>query len=75
MKEVRKIQTSKVQDPPTPTTATAPIIEGDLLKSIDHGIAYWTQAANDWQEMGKVFKVQECQAAAEALAQAAQAAR
>ncbi len=54
-------------EPPHPTT-TQPPAEGTTLAEIVAGqITFWEQAAEKWEQAGKPFKKQECQAAARAL--------
>ena len=55
------------QDPPLPTTTEPPRRGQSLREIIAAQIDFWTQAAEAWDELGKPFKRQECQAAAHAL--------
>lgn len=56
-----------INEPPHPSTTT-PKIVGKTAKEIIGGqISFWNDAAEAWQQIGKPFKRQECQAAAQAL--------
>lgn len=59
--------TFQFSEPPHPSTATPPS-KGKSLRDIIAGqVDFWKQAAIDWNELGKPFKRQECEAAAQAL--------
>ena len=56
-----------INEPPHPSN-TVPKISGKTVKEIIGGqISFWNDAAEAWQRIGKPFKRQECQAAAQAL--------
>lgn len=56
-----------VSEPPTPATATPPTKGKTVKDVVGNQISFWQQAAEAWETMGKPFKRQECQAAAQAL--------
>jgi len=59
--------TRLIVEPPTPATHL-PKTEGDTpQKRIESQISFWESAAEQWSNLGKPFKRQECQAAAKAL--------
>lgn len=53
-------------EPPHPAT-TAPPKADNLIDTLRRQVQFWTQAARDWDALGKPFKRQECEAAAQAL--------
>ena len=55
-------------EPPTPATAKPPKVGKSLEEIVGNQIAFWNDAAQQWDELGKPFKRQECEAAAQALA-------
>lgn len=57
---------STPEDPPHPSTTTPPIL-GTGKAIIKNQINFWYEAAASWKIIGKPFKSQECQAAAQAL--------
>ena len=62
---------TKTNEPPHPSTTTPPSVGKSRLDIIRGQIDFWKQAAESWQAIGKPFKKQECEAAALALAHAA----
>lgn len=55
-------------EPPTPATAQPPVKGTTAKEIVGNQITFWQQAAEAWDRLGKTFKKQECQAAAQALA-------
>lgn len=55
------------QAPPTPATARPPVIGETPKEIVGHQVSFWQQAAEAWENLGKPFKRQECEAAAKAL--------
>lgn len=53
--------------PPTPATAQPPVKGRTPKEIVSNQMSFWQQAAESWERMGKPFKRQECQAAAQAL--------
>lgn len=54
-------------EPPHPATATPPA-DGDTPRAkLESQAAFWADAASQWERLGRPFKRQECQAAAQAL--------
>lgn len=54
-------------EPPTPETSSPPSFDGTPADAIKSHISFWQKAAAAWDELGKPFKRQECEAAARAL--------
>ena len=54
-------------DPPTPATHKPPTAGRNVKEVIECQAGFWTQAASAWDKLGKPFKRQECEAAAQAL--------
>ena len=54
-------------EPPSPGRDNPPMTGGNLMEQIRAHIVFWEAAAIEWEKRGKVFKKQECQAAAAAL--------
>lgn len=54
-------------EPPHPTTTTPPIEGQTTRDKIINQVTFWRKASEAWDALGKPFKRQECQAAAEAL--------
>ena len=54
-------------EPPHPYTSQPPSIGSNLREILDSQVEFWKQAAQQWVEIGKPFKSQECRAAATAL--------
>jgi ParB/RepB/Spo0J family partition protein len=59
--------TAENTNPPAPDTHEAPAVGETIIDIIRHQIEYWLTAAREWHSLGKPFKRQECQAAANAL--------
>lgn len=55
-------------EPPTPATTKPPVSGRSLPEIVSGQIAFWQDAAAQWDALGKPFKRQECEAAAHALA-------
>lgn len=53
--------------PPTPSDTRPPTTGGEAKEQIKFQISFWNSAAQAWQDLGKPFKRQECEAAARAL--------
>ena len=60
--------TSKVIEPPHPATTTPPSAGKTPAEILKGQIDFWRSAAQAWEEIGKPFKKQECEAAVQALA-------
>ena len=54
-------------EPPHPSTATPPNGGKSFREIIASQVKFWMKAAEDWNLLGKPFKRQECEAAAQAL--------
>lgn len=54
-------------EPPTPATTQPPVKGSTPKEIIGNQMSFWQQASEAWERMGKPFKRQECQAAAQAL--------
>lgn len=59
--------TARHADPPTPATHKPPTSGRNVKEVIENQAGFWTQAASAWDKLGKPFKRQECEAAAQAL--------
>lgn len=55
-----------ITDPPHPSTHRPPCA-GPLSRRVKAGAEFWRAAAGQWNDLGKVFRAQECIAAALAL--------
>jgi ParB/RepB/Spo0J family partition protein len=60
-------KTAVHSEPATPATVTPPSVGGSPKEIIGGQMAFWQSAAEAWERLGKPFKRQECQAAAQAL--------
>lgn len=60
-----------IKEPPHPLTTTPPVKGRKPLDILKNQAKYWTEAADQWKRIGKPFKSQECQAAAQAIYYAA----
>ncbi len=56
-----------VPEPPHPATTTPPKIGRTVQEVIKNQMAFWEDAAKQWDVIGKPFKRNECQSAAQAL--------
>lgn len=65
--QIAAAQEATHTEPPHPATTTPPHNGRSLTDKIRHQVDFWTKAAQDWDALGKPFKRQECQAAAQAL--------
>jgi ParB/RepB/Spo0J family partition protein len=54
-------------EPPLPSTTIPPHASGTPREMLAAHVSFWKQAADAWATLGKSFKRQECQAAAQAL--------
>lgn len=54
-------------EPPHPSTTKPPATGKTILERLERQAAYWTDAAGQWADLGKPFKRQECEAAAQAV--------
>lgn len=54
-------------EPPHPATTKPPKVGHTAQEVISNQVGFWQSAADAWSEIGKPFKRQECQAAAQAL--------
>lgn len=61
------VGSNPVREPPHPSTAKPPKVGKTAREVVENQIGFWKQAADLWQEAGKPFRRQECQAAAQAL--------
>lgn len=57
----------KPSEPPTPATSQPPVAGRSAKEIIGNQMSFWQQAAEAWDRLGKPFKRQECEAAAQAL--------
>lgn len=57
----------RIIDPPHPSTSKPPMIGKTPREIVQNQAAFWNTAASAWAEIGKPFKRQECEAAAQAL--------
>lgn len=67
IQEVLAVQPSAPNDPPPPSKVTAPAEGSTHRQKLQSLVQFWLKAAGQWQAMGKPFKRQECEAAAQAL--------
>jgi len=58
---------TKMRMPPTPSDTTPPTVGNNPKEIVGHQAGFWQQAADSWNQLGKPFKRQECEAAAKAL--------
>lgn len=56
-----------IAEPPTPATHQPSVTGATPWERIARQVSFWESAADQWASMGKPFKRQECQAAAQAL--------
>lgn len=54
-------------EPPHPSTTTPPAVGRSARAKLEAQADFWTDAAGQWERLGRPFKRQECQAAAQAL--------
>ena len=59
--------TRPIAEPPSPATHKPPTNGATTWERIAAQIGFWEAAAEQWQQLGKPFKRQECNAAAQAL--------
>jgi len=57
----------EVPDPPHPSTTQPPRSGKNMKEIIYNQMKFWENAAEEWKVLGKPFKKQECQSAAQAL--------
>lgn len=60
-------QPQEVQEPPLPSTTIPPKSGKDAREVLTRQVGFWKEAAEAWNKLGKPFKRQECEAAAQAL--------
>lgn len=65
--EVDRRPKHEVIEPAHPSTTTPPSTGKTLRQIIAGQVEFWGKAALDWDNLGKSFKRQECEAAAQAL--------
>ena len=65
-----ELQTKNIPQPPHPETTTPPKIGRNYKEILLNQINFWEEAANQWEDIGKPFKRNECRCAAEALTKA-----
>lgn len=56
-----------IPEPPHPATSQPPVTGRTVRDILAGQISFWQDAASAWERIGKPFKKQECQAAAQAL--------
>jgi len=56
-----------IVDPPSPSTHKPPVDGATPWERVASQVKFWEAAAEQWQQLGKPFKRQECQAAMQAL--------
>ena len=59
--------TKVTEDPPHPLNTTPPAVGKTPVEIIGNQAIFWDQAAIAWEQKGKPFRRQECQAAAQAV--------
>jgi ParB/RepB/Spo0J family partition protein len=65
--EVDQRESVQFVEPAHPSTS-APPVSGSTVQDIIAGqVSFWMAAASEWEDLGKSFKRQECEAAAQAL--------
>jgi len=60
-------QKKELPEPPHPSTSQPPRVGRTLKEIVSNQINFWDKAADDWKSLGKPFKKQECESAAQAL--------
>lgn len=60
-------QPKDIKSPPLPSTTIPPKVGKSPKEVLTNQAGFWQQAAQAWEELGKPFKRQECEAAAKAL--------
>ena len=65
--QVAKVAPHEKALPPTPATGQPPAKGSSVHELLSNQVTFWTEAADLWAELGKPFKKQECEAAAQAL--------
>jgi len=60
-------QAPEVIEPPHPSNTIPPKDGDSVIEVIQNQVRFWTEAAEEWDRLGKPFKRQECIAAADAL--------
>jgi len=65
--EKSEIKNQKIPEPPHPSTTTPPKIGHTIKEIIRNQMSFWEGAAKQWDVIGKPFKRNECQSAAQAL--------
>ena len=58
---------TQLAEPPHPATTTPPVVGRSARAKLESQATFWTDAAGQWERLGRPFKRQECQAAAQAL--------
>ena len=54
-------------EPPHPSNTIPPQSGNSARETLNNQVGFWQQAASEWAKLGKSFKKQECEAAAQAL--------
>ena len=67
IQEIEAIEPEDLVEPPLPSTTAPPSIGETIREVLTNQVTFWQEAANRWDDLGKVFKKQECSAAAQAL--------
>lgn len=62
-----EIKNEEIPEPPHPSTTTPPKIGHTIKEIIRNQMSFWEEAAKQWDVIGKPFKRNECQSAAQAL--------
>ena len=65
--EKSEIKNEEIPEPPHPNTTTPPKIGHTIKEIIRNQMSFWEEAAKQWDVIGKPFKRNECQSAAQAL--------
>ncbi len=61
------IQKKPVLEPPHPSTTRPPRVGRNMKEILENQMKFWQEAAEAWKVLGKPFKKQECESAAQAL--------
>lgn len=65
--ETTSVSAVPMIDPPHPSTTKPPSVGRTARTRLNHQVAFWRDAAEQWSAIGKPFKRQECLAASDAL--------
>lgn len=67
IQQVLAVQPSAPDDPPLPSKVIPPAKGDTYRQQLESLVQFWMNASRQWQAMGKPFKRQQCEAAAQAL--------